>query len=265
MSNSLSTLASTLASAPASILAVVRRYERRKLFIHAALLLALAASAPNSASAQELVFDPWNDAENILSAARALDQINNQIRSLQNEARLLIDSARNLTSLPATTAAQLKGHIDEFNQLLAQALGITFNLERTTSEFERLYPRQYSAGTSSDRMVQDARARWTNSHDALRHTLQTQSKVVEALERDGGTLQTLMSASSSAIGALQAQQSGNELAGLQVKQSLQIQALIAAQARSDALREAERKVSEEAARERFTRFIGDGRAYPGAR
>jgi type IV secretion system protein TrbJ len=236
---------------------------RRSSLVHAAVALALFMSAAQLAQAQQVVLDPWNYAENILSAARALDQVNNQIRSLQNEARLLTDSARNLTSLPASVASQMKAHVDEFNRLLTDARGITFRLEQMTSEFDRSYPREYSASSSAERMVQDARTRWTNSYEALKHTLQTQSKVAEAIERDGATLETLMTASAGAVGALQAQQSANELAGLQVKQSLQLQALLAAQSRADALRDAERKGSEEAARERFTRFIGDGRAYSG--
>jgi conjugal transfer/entry exclusion protein len=44
-----------------------------------------------------------------------------------------------------------------------------------------------------------------------------------------------------------------------------MQTLMAAQARADALRDAEQQASADAARERFTRFIGDGRAYSGAR
>ena len=45
-----------------------------------------------------IVYDPRNHAENILSAARALEQINNQITQLQNEAQMLMNQARNLAS-----------------------------------------------------------------------------------------------------------------------------------------------------------------------
>ena len=114
-------------------------------------------------------------------------------------------------------------------------------------------------------MLQDATSRWTNTYEALKQTLLTQAKIVEATGRDGDTLQTLMTASSGAVGALQAHQAGNELAGLQIKQSIQLQALVAAQARADALQNAEQQVSAEAARERFARFIGNGRAYAGGR
>jgi type IV secretion system protein TrbJ len=236
---------------------------RRSLFVPIVIAMLVGASLP--AGSQAIVFDPSNYSQNILTAARALTQINNQIRSLENQARLLINSTRNVTNLPTSVAAQLKAHIDEINRLMAQAGGIAFEVERTTRQFATLYPRQYSAAVSSDRMVQDARARWTNTHEALKQTLLTQSKIVEAIERDGSTLQTLMTTSFAAVGALQAQQAGNELAGLGIKQSLQLQTLMAAQTRADALRHAEQQASAEVGRERFTRFIGDGRAYAGTR
>ena len=174
-------------------------------------------------------------------------------------------ASESTTGWPASVAGQLKAHIDEINRLMAQAQGLTFEVEKTVSQFEAAYPRQYTAAASSDRMLQDAVARSANSYEALKQALLAQSKVIEAIERDGATLQSLMTASSGAVGALQAQQSGNELAGLQVKQALQLQALLAAQARADALKSASEQASAEAARERFVRFIGDGHAYAGQR
>jgi P-type conjugative transfer protein TrbJ len=239
------------------------RRVRHSLF--AALVAAVASGLARPAYAQAIVFDPSNYSQNILTAARALDQINNQLRGLENQARLLINSTKNVAGLPASVAGQLKAHIDEINRLMAQAQGLTFRVEKTISQFETAYPRQYTAAVSSSRMTQDAAARWTNSYEALKQALLAQSKIVEAIQRDGATLQSLMTASSGAVGALQAQQSGNELAGLQVKQALQLQTLLAAQARADALKSAGEQASAEAARERFTRFIGDGHAYPGRR
>jgi P-type conjugative transfer protein TrbJ len=159
----------------------------------------------------------------------------------------------------------LKAHIDAINRLMAQAKGLSFEVEKTISQFETAYPRQYAATASSDRMTQDATARSANSYEALKQALLAQSKIIEAIKGDGATLQSLMTASSGAVGALQAQQSGNELTGLQVKQTLQLQALLAAQARADALKVADEQASAAAARERFVRFIGDGHAYAGQR
>jgi P-type conjugative transfer protein TrbJ len=69
---------------------------RRRLA--AALMLALAAAPP--ALAQVAVYDPSNYAQNVLQAARALQSVNNQIASLQNEAQMLVGQARNLAGLP---------------------------------------------------------------------------------------------------------------------------------------------------------------------
>ena len=50
---------------------------------------------------------PTTTSQNVLTAARALEQINNQITSLQNEAQMLINQARNLASLPYSSLQQL--------------------------------------------------------------------------------------------------------------------------------------------------------------
>ena len=44
------------------------------------------ALRPRPPTAQWVVYDPTNFSQNVLTAARSLQQINNQIQSLQNEA-----------------------------------------------------------------------------------------------------------------------------------------------------------------------------------
>ncbi|WP_081494874.1 P-type conjugative transfer protein TrbJ [Bradyrhizobium liaoningense] len=226
-----------------------------------ALSLVIALNGSQRLGAQVVVFDPSNYSQNLLTAARTLEQINNQVRSLQNQAQSLLNQAKNLTSLPTSVVGQLSSTINQMNGLISQAKNISFDVQKTQQDFERLYPRQYAAAVSSDKMVQDATSRWDNSYDGLKQSLTLQSAIVGNLDQDGQTLRTLMANSSAAVGSLQAQQSGNELLALQIKQSLQTQALMATQARADTLRAAEQQASSAAAKERFTRFIGDGHAY----
>jgi P-type conjugative transfer protein TrbJ len=242
---------------------VPRRAIKAVAAVAASLVLAVNGSA--RVGAQVVVFDPSNYSQNLLTAARALEQINNQIRSLENQAQSLLNQAKHLASLPTSAVGQLSSTINQMNSLIAQAKGISFDVQKTQQDFERLYPRQYAAAVSSDKMVQDATTRWDNSYEGLKQSLTIQSSVVSNLDQDGQTLRTLMAGSSGAIGSLQAQQSGNELLALQIKQSLQTQALLATQARADTLRAAEQQASAAAAKERFVRFIGDGRAYGGGR
>ncbi len=235
--------------------------ETSKASTTAALSLVVAIGASRPLAAEVPVFDPSNYSQNLLTAARSLQQINNQVRALENQAQSLLNQAKNLTGLPTSVVGQLTSTINEMNTLIAQAKGISFDVQKAQQNFEQLYPRQYSAAASSNTFVQDATTRWNNSYEGLKQALVIQSSIVSTLDQDGQTLRTLMSHSSSAIGSLQAQQSGNELLALQIKQSLQTQALLATQARADTLRAAEQQASAAAAQERFTRFIGDGRAY----
>ncbi len=82
-----------------------------------AVALVIAGSAL-PASAQMTVFDPSNYSQNLLTAARTLQQVNNQILSLQNEAQMLINQARHLTSLPYSSLQQLQQSIGRTRQLL---------------------------------------------------------------------------------------------------------------------------------------------------
>lgn len=233
----------------------------RKASAIIALSLALVATGSGRLDAQVVVFDPSNYGKNLLTAARSLEQINNQIRGLENQAQSLLNQAKNLTKLPTSVVGQLTSTINQMNSLITQANGISFDIQKSQQSFESLYPRQYGAAISSDKMVQDATARWNNSYEGLKQALTIQSAIVATLDHDNQTLRTLMTNSSGAVGSLQAQQSGNELLALQIKQSLQTQTLLAAQARADTLRAAEQQASAAAAQERFVRFIGDGHAY----
>ncbi len=62
---------------------------RAALAVGVAVLTLATASAP--ASAQWIVFDPTNYAQNVLTAARELQQVNNEIQGLENQATMLIN------------------------------------------------------------------------------------------------------------------------------------------------------------------------------
>ena len=63
------------------------------------------------------------------------------------------------------------------------------------------------------------------------------------------------------MGSLQAQQAANQLLALSAKQQLQLQEMLAAEYRSQAVERARRVQSEAEARAATRRFLGSGRAY----
>ncbi len=116
-----------------------------------ALLAMPLPVAVTPAQAQWTVFDPWNYAQNILSAARALDQINNQIASLQNEAQMLINQARNLASLPYSSLMRLQQSFARTQQLIARAQRLAYEV----TDIERAFTQGY--GTRAPRLAPASR------------------------------------------------------------------------------------------------------------
>src|SRR3546814_15516420 len=114
----------------------------RAAFLAASILSIPVALSPvmvSPASAQWIVYDPTNYVQNVLSAARALEQINNQITSLQNEATMLINQARNLASLPYSSLQRLQQSVQRTQQLLGQAQRIAYDVQQTAQAFTRIY------------------------------------------------------------------------------------------------------------------------------
>ena len=232
----------------------------------AALLLTvslnvISLAAPVPASAQWAVFDASNYAENLIQAARELQQINNQIQSLQNEAVMLENMARNLQNLNFSSLDSMVSDLQQIGSLMNQAQGITFNVNATQTAFAQNFPQQYSAVVNTDQLVADAHQRWQNSMDAFQQTMVVQAQVAQNVQADTGTLSSLVNTSQGAVGALQAQQATNQLIALSTKQQLQIQTLMAAQYRASAVEQARNAEAEEEARAATTRFLGTSNAY----
>src|SRR5712675_2587024 len=121
------------------------------------------ALAPRPAIGQMVVYDPSNYAQNVLQAARALQQINNQITSLQNQTQMLLNQVKNLTSLPYSALQAIDQSIVRTQQLLNQAQRIAFDINQIDQAFGRSYPQSYPASTSSQQLAGDAQTRWQNA------------------------------------------------------------------------------------------------------
>lgn len=226
-----------------------------------AALLATTAVVP-AAHAQWTVFDPQNYAQNLLSAARALQQINNQIQALQNQALMLQNMATDLN--PLKEVSQLTGMVNSLGQitnLMNQAQGIAFDVNSTMAAWTKAYPNSRAAGTSGATLAADAQQRWQNSMSAFQDTLKIQSQVVQNVQSDTATLKTLTDQSQNATGNLAVSQATNQLLALSTKQQLQIQSLMAAQYRATALDQARNAQAEQDGQTQFETFLGDRNAY----
>ena len=181
----------------------------------AGVVAIVIAVGPKPASAQLVVFDPNNYAQNVLTAARSLQQINNQIVSLQNQAQMLINQARNLATLPFSSLLQLEQSILRTQQLLAQAQRIAYDIQQIDRAFSTTYASASSSSLSNQALIANAQTRWQNAMAGMQDAMRTQATVVGNLNTNHTQMSALVTASQGASGALQASQAGNQLLALQ--------------------------------------------------
>ncbi|WP_347270242.1 P-type conjugative transfer protein TrbJ [Rhizorhabdus histidinilytica] len=239
------------------------RSPRRVLMVAATMLATALAVSPmlsTPAAAQWVVYDPTNYVQNVLTAARSLEQINNQIRSLQNEAQSLINQARNLASLPYSSLQQLQQNVQRTQQLLQQAQNIAYDVQNIDQMFRQQYGKA-SLTASDAELVSGARSRWQNTVGGLQDAMRVQAGVVGNIDTNRAQMSALVNQSQSATGALQATQAGNQLLALLAQQLADLTAVGAANGRAQALTEAERAAAAEQGREQRRRFLTPGPGY----
>ena len=231
-------------------------------FVRIALAAGIVAIPLFSAPACALiVFDPTNYAQNVMTAARELQQVNNEILSLENQATSLINQAKNLASLPYSSLAQLQQSITQTEQLLTQAQRIAYNVGTINQAFTQNYPQAYSSSTSSQQLLGDAQSRWQNSLAGFQDAMRVQAGVVQNLATTRTQIGALTSSSQSATGALQAAQSGNQLVALQTTQLADLTAVMAAIARAQSLEGARNVANQVQAQQQLSNFLNYGSGY----
>jgi P-type conjugative transfer protein TrbJ len=236
---------------------IARRF-RAALAISIGVLAFAATGAP--ARAALVVYDPSNFSQNVLTAARSLQQIANQITSLQNEAQMLLNQARNLASLPYSALGEIQASIGQTQQLLRQAQRIAYDMQSIDQAFRQSYPQSFG-NTSGAQLIQQAEQRWQNSVAAFQDALHIQAGVVGNLTATQAQTGSLITVSQGAVGVLQATQAGNQLIALQTRQLADLTAVVAAQGRAQALEQARRAEAEAQAREQLARFLTYGQGY----
>src|SRR5208337_419467 len=187
-----------------------------------------------------------------------LQQVNNQIISLQNQTQMLLNQARNLVNLPYSSLQAIEQSIARTQQLLNQAQRIAYDINRIDQAFQRIYPQGYTGSTSSQQLIIDAQQRWQNSLAAHQDAMHVQAGVVQALDTTRSQSNALLSASQSATGSLQALQAGNQLIALQTRQLADLTALVAAQGRAQNLEGARSAANQTQAQQQLSRFLNAG-------
>jgi hypothetical protein len=129
-----------------------------------------------------------------------LQQITNQITSLQNEAQMLINQARNLASLPYSSLQQLQQSVQRTQQLLSQAQNIAYDVQQIDQAFQTKYANV--SMSASDAHCRRRAERWQNTVGGLQDAMRVQATVVGNIDTNRTQMSALVGASQSATGAL---------------------------------------------------------------
>ncbi|WP_262423126.1 P-type conjugative transfer protein TrbJ [Brevundimonas denitrificans] len=174
---------------------------------------------------------------------------------------MLQNQARQLQSLDFSSIDQINRSMQRIDALMGQAQGIAFDLDATDAALRDQFPEAFDRAMSTDDMVRQAQAQLQAATRAFRQTMRLQAQVAENIQSDGPLLAELIAQSQGAAGSLQAQQATNQLLAVSARQQLQLQSLMAAQYRAEAIEQERQRQAMEAARERTRRFVGSSRAY----
>lgn len=210
-------------------------------------------------TAQIEVFDPSNYAQNLQTAANTLKQINNQLTALQNQTQMLLNQSRHLTSLPISLVGAIDQTFTQTQNILRNVDRIAYDVQAIGQAFASY--QHFNASQTDQQLINLAHDRWQTSLDAFQHSLRVGATTVNNLSATQTQTGTLVGASQSAVGQLQATQAGNQLLGVQSRQLSDLTALVAAQGRAAALEMARQAAAEDQAREQVSRFLNNGQTY----
>lgn len=217
----------------------------RTIAFSAAFALAVAfapvVSAPQAFAQGMVVHDPANVAQNVLQAARALQQVNNQIQQIEQQVRML-------RRLDLQLAPEVGETISAARALFGQAQAIRYNLGTIAQDVRTLYPDDYRALDFDDLLRRSDR--WVaESQSSVERLLEQQARAADGLGRAQSQVNRALTASADAGGQTSAIQASNQVLGVLSAQLADMQALQIAQSRALAAERLERAAREQRASE----------------
>ena len=203
---------------------------KRLLASVALCALPISAIIAPPVSAQLAVYDPANHVQNVYQAVRALQQVDQQIQQLSRMQRI--------------------------DDLMRDAEGIGYKVEEIERAYEEAYPEDYGDTPPENAvLVEQAHSRWKQSRTAYRESLAVTAQVIASAREDASSLGRLIAGSQSAVGNLQVLQAGNQIEALQTEQLMQMESMMAAHYRAEALERSRNLAEAERGRARTKSFL----------
>ena len=181
------------------------------------LALSLVVSPPPARAlfgVGDIVFDPSNFGQNVLTAMRALQSNVNEAQQIAYQLQQLEMEVKNLATFPQGVWGNIQADLDQLKQLAQSADAISYAMQNLSTQFQQLYP-GYQAPTNYQQEYQT----WTNnSLEGIEKALEAANRQSRIFEEENTRMGQIKSMSDSAVGQMQALQTGNMLAAQVVEQ-----------------------------------------------
>jgi P-type conjugative transfer protein TrbJ len=164
----------------------------------------------------DVVFDPSNYSQNVLTAARALQSNLNEVKQIANQLQQIEMEVKNLASFPAETWNEVQSDLDQLKQLAQSSKDIGTAMQTLSVQFKQMYP-GYQAPTDYEKEYKT----WIdNSMNGFSGAIDAANQHSKSLTAEADKTKAILNLSTSAEGQMQALQAGNMLAA-QVVERLQ--------------------------------------------
>ena len=182
-----------------------RAARRKAAHVISKLLTALVISCVSGAGLPRpahaiIVFDPANYQQNLLTAARALEEINNQIRQLESQALTIQRMDQNLRQLGTTLSPDLQATLTQLKAQLRAGQGLALSVQQTEAGYAQLFPSQLSSALSMNDVLVNAKTRWYEAYASLQRSALLQGQTADSIATDMGLLNSAMARSQGATG-----------------------------------------------------------------
>ncbi len=196
-----------------------------------ALLLSTQANAlvcVNCATITQMATSNINQAQ---SYAEVVQQTLNQVKSLQNQVESINYQIQNLKNIDVHNWGDAKNQIDRLGRIARTGKAMAFSLvdlnEQWNSQF-RGYEQWESEVQTNDMVTQQYREWGEMMQDTSMSALSLANEMSTVQAEDESTITALQNNSSSASGAMQVAQAGNEIAAQTTRQLQKMQTLLQA-------------------------------------
>jgi P-type conjugative transfer protein TrbJ len=184
-----------------------------------------------------MAVDLWYASQEYISMAK---DFLIQVEQVENTILLVENAILNIKNLNWSALPMIGGVLTNLQRVIGKAQGIGYNAETIIGEYETLYPRFHTPDGLGTHVVVPETLRgdqfnWNRQiQQAFSTAFQSQAQVAQNIDLGQAATQEAMAKSEGAVGALQAQQAGNQLLAVGNTQLIEIQQLLATQARAQA-------------------------------